>query len=173
MIEQTTPIQVEELEQPKTKEEGEQMQDRELAQQIEKLVEVTNMELGQEPRDQDTDLMPRALEVTSQSPPPLVLEPVPSEQGEVGLLDNDRMMDVYNLSFDVLHKKIVQVRRKNFPDDHVSHAFMKERVIVSDVRKHPVFMANATLDYTRAMSSNVKFLLAEIEQTKKNLQLAR
>jgi len=34
---------------PVTEEEGEQMQDRELAQQIEHLIEVTNMEMDQEP----------------------------------------------------------------------------------------------------------------------------
>ena len=41
-------------------------------------------------------------------------------------------MDVYNLSFDELQKKIVQARRKKFLDDHASPAFMRERVIVED-----------------------------------------
>jgi len=74
--------------------------------------------------------MPRSPEVAPQSPPPLVSERVPSEQGEVFLLDDDPVMDVYNLSFDVLHQKIIYVWRKNFPDDHTSPAFIKERVIV-------------------------------------------
>jgi len=50
---------------------------------------------------------------------------------------------------------------------------MKERVIVSDVKKHLVSMVDATLGYAGAMSTNVKFLLAENEQMEKNLQVAR
>lgn len=45
MIEETTSIQVEELEQPTAEEEDEQMQCQELSQQIEKLIEVIDMEL--------------------------------------------------------------------------------------------------------------------------------
>lgn len=45
----------------------------------------------------------------------------------------------------------------------MSLAFMKEMVIMSDVRKLPVAMVDATLDYVGAMSSNVKFLLANNE----------
>jgi len=66
------------------------------------------MEFGQEPHDQDTDLMPRASKVGPQSPPPPVSELVLSDQGEVILLDDDPVMDVYNLSFDELQQKIVQ-----------------------------------------------------------------
>lgn len=51
-------------EQPATEEEGEQLQDQELAQQIEQLIKVTDMELGDEPWNEDTDLMPRAPKVT-------------------------------------------------------------------------------------------------------------
>jgi len=46
--------------------------------------------------------MLRAYEVAPQSPPPPVLASVLSEQGEVVLLDDDPVMDVYNLSFDEL-----------------------------------------------------------------------
>ena len=70
MVEQTVPIQVEESEQLAAEEEGEKMQDRDLAQQIQQLIEVMDMELGQEPQDQDIDIMPKAPEVNPQSPPP-------------------------------------------------------------------------------------------------------
>lgn len=46
---------------------------------------------------------------------------------------------------------------------------MKEMVIVSDVKKNLVVMADATLAYVEATSSNVKFLLAENEHMEKNL----
>jgi len=104
--------------------------------------------------------MPQALEVTSQSPPPLVSEPVSSEKVEVVLLHDDLIVDVYNLSFDELQKRIVQVRRKHFLNDQASPAFLKERVIVSNIKKHMASLADATLAYGREMSSKVKFLLA-------------
>lgn len=100
MIEKTTLIQVEELEQPVEEEQGEQVQVRELAQQNEQMVEVTDMELEQEPQDQETDLMPRASEAAPQSLPPLESKIVPREKGEVVFLDDDLVMDMYNLSFD-------------------------------------------------------------------------
>lgn len=39
------------------------MQVRELSQQVEQMVEATNMEMEHEPQDQDIDLIPRAFEV--------------------------------------------------------------------------------------------------------------
>lgn len=54
-------------------------------------------------------------------------------------------------------------------DSHVSHALIKERVIVSDVMQHPTDIFNATFAYAGATRSNVKFLLDENEQMPKNL----
>ncbi len=64
------------------------------------MVEETNMDMEEEPQDQDIDLMPRTSEVSPQYPPPLESKHVPSDQGEVVLLYDDSVMDVYNLSFD-------------------------------------------------------------------------
>jgi len=50
---------------------------------------------------------------------------------------------------------------------------MKERVIVLDVRNHPITIVNATMTYVGATSSNVKFMLAKNEQMAKNLQAGR
>jgi len=113
--------------------------------------------------------MQRAPEVISQSPPPPVSEPALSEQGEVFLLDDDPFMDVYNLSFDELQKSITQARGKHFLDDHASPTFIKERVIVSDTRRHPTTLSEAILTYTGATSSYVTYLMAENEQLAKIL----
>lgn len=84
------------------------MQVHEHAQQIEYMVEATNMELEQEPQHQDIDLMPRTSKVAPQSPPPLELEPIPSEQGDFVLLYDDLVMDVYNMYFDDSQQRIVR-----------------------------------------------------------------
>lgn len=97
------------------------------------------------------------------------IEQVSSKKWDVFLLDDDPVMDVYNLSFDELQRKIVQMWSNHFPANHMSPAFIKERVIVSDVRKHPTSMADATFSYAGATSSNVKFVLVENEQMTKNL----
>lgn len=173
MIVETASIQVDDPEQPAIEEEGEQMQDWELAKQIEQLIEVTDMELEQESQWEDTDLILKASHVISQSPPPPVVEPSPSEQGDTILLDDDPVMDVYHLSFDEYQKRIVQARRKHFPDDHTSSTFIKERVIVSNTRKHPPTIAQASLAYAGATSSNVQYLTIENEQLEMNLQAAR
>jgi len=105
-------IQVEDSEQLTTKEEGEKMQDRELSHESEKLTKVTDMDLGQEPHEQDIDLMSRAPKVTSQSLATPILELVLSEQGMVLLLDDDPIMDVDNLSFEELQRNIVQAQKR-------------------------------------------------------------
>lgn len=97
MIEKTSSIQVDDSKQPTTEEEGEQMQDREISQQIEKLIEVTDMEMEQEPQNEYTDLMSRAPKVISQSLPPPVSKLIPSEQGYIVFLDDDMVLDVYKL----------------------------------------------------------------------------
>jgi len=56
-------------------------------------------------------------------------------------------MDMYNISIDKLQKKIVQGQRNHFPYDHALSAFMKERVIVSNTRKHPAVLVDVTLAY--------------------------
>ena len=55
------------------------MQDQELSQQIEQLIEMTDMELKQKPQHEYFDLMLRAPQVIPQSPPPSAVEPAPSD----------------------------------------------------------------------------------------------
>lgn len=86
---------------------------------------MTDMELEQEPQHEYVDLMSRAPQVIPQSPPPPAAEPTPSEQGDVVILDDDPIMDVYNISFEEFQKRIIQAWRKLFLDDHTPHAFIK------------------------------------------------
>jgi len=137
------------------------------------MVEAMNMELEQEPQDHDTDLMSRTSEVAPLSPPPTESEPAPSEQGWVVLLDDDLVMDVYNLSFDESQQMIVQARIKHLLDDHASPKHIEERVIVSDVRRLLATLIDASKAYIEATSSIVKFLLAENDQMAKDLQEIR
>jgi len=58
------------------------------------------MDLEHELQREDVDLIPRAPQVIPQCPPPLAAELTLSEKGDVVLLDDDPVMDVYNLSFD-------------------------------------------------------------------------
>lgn len=60
-----------------------------------------------------------------------------------------------------------------FINVHVSLAFMKERVIVSYVRNHPVVVVDSNLAYAGITSSNSKFLLDENEKMARNLQEAK
>lgn len=68
---------------------------------------------------------------------------------------------------------IIQAQRNNFLDDHASPAFIKERMIVSDTRKHPTSLAEASLAYVRETRSNVQYMTYEIEQLEKILEDSR
>ena len=61
------------------------------------------------------------------------------------------------------------MHRKHFLDDHATPTFIKERVIMSDTRKHPTSISQATLAYAGATNSNVQYLTTESEKLGKNL----
>lgn len=92
-------IHIDESEQPTAKDEGKQMQDREIAQNIEKFIEVKNMDLEHELHREYSDLVPKAPQVIPWSPQSLVVKPALRKKGDVVLLDDNRVMDVYNISF--------------------------------------------------------------------------
>lgn len=58
------------------------------------------MEEEPEPQNQDVDLIPSTQYVTIQYPFPLEVELAPCKEEEVVLLDDDLVMDTYNLSYD-------------------------------------------------------------------------
>lgn len=148
------------------------MQDRELAQQIEDLIEVADMELELEPRNEDVDLMLSAPQVIIQSPPPLAAEPASSEEGAIIPLDDDMVMDLYNLSYNEFQNKIVQARRKNFFYNHTSLTFIKERVIVADIRKNLNAIFKPNLAFAGAAISNTLYLMVENKQLAQYLHAA-
>lgn len=55
----------------------------------------------------------------------------------------------------------------------ISLVQFEERVIVSDVHKHPTALADATKAYAEATSSSVIFLIVENEHMAKELQVAK
>ena len=130
------------------------MQDLDLSQQIENLIEVTNMEMEQEPQNEDVDLMLRAPQVTIFSPPPPTVELAPGEEGEVVPLDNDMVMDTYNVSYGELQNKIVQAYKKHFLDDLTSPNLMRERVIMAITRKDPEAISSTKFAFTGEENSN-------------------
>lgn len=58
-------------------------------------------------------------------------------------------------------------------DDHTSPTQVEEWVIMSDIRKHPTTLDNASIVYAKDTSSSIRFLIAEKEQMAKELQTAR
>lgn len=84
------------------------MQDLELAQQIEEFIEVVDMELEPEPQDEDVGIMCSAPQIIVQSPPPPTVELTLREEGDIVPLDHDPVLNVYNLSYNELQKRIVQ-----------------------------------------------------------------
>lgn len=75
--------------------------------------------------------------VTIQSPSPPVAEKALRKEEKTIPLDDGLVMDMYNMTYEKLQKKIVQERRKHFPNDLASPAFIKERVIVTYTRINP------------------------------------
>jgi len=122
------------------------------------------MEMENEPQNKDVDLMSNTPKVTIQSPPPPATEPTSIEEGDVVPLDDDLVMDVYNMSFAEFQKMIIQARKKNFLDDHSSLEFVRERVIVEDTKKHPNSIIEAKLAFSGATISSIQYLMPKNEQ---------
>lgn len=74
------------------------MHDRVLAQQIEDLIKVAGIELELEPWNENVDLMLSALQVTIQTPSPPSTQLDLSEEWDLVPLDDDPVMDLYNMS---------------------------------------------------------------------------
>ncbi len=107
------------------------------------------------------DLMPKATEVTPHASPTPSAEQVPSEQGDIVLLEYDLGIDVYNITFDESQYNFIQACKAHISDEHASLAHFEEWVIVLDLRRQATTFANATKAYVEATSSSVKFMIAE------------
>lgn len=98
--------------------------------------------------------MSNAPQVIIQSPPPPVTELAPSEEGDIVPLDNDLVMEVYNMSYNELQKRIIQARKEHFLNGHTSLPFIRERVIVVDMRRNPNAIVEANLSFVGVMRPN-------------------
>jgi len=76
------------------------------------------MEMEHEPHNEDFYMISRGPQVIPQSPTPPVVKPTLRKKGDFVPLDDDLVMDVYNLSFDEFQRRIIQPQRKNFSNDH-------------------------------------------------------
>lgn len=90
------------------------MQDMKFSQHVEEWIEIIDMEEELELHNQDVDLILRTQQVTLESPPPRTTESTPSVKGEVIPLDDDPIIDMYNISYYELEKNIVQALRNIF-----------------------------------------------------------
>jgi len=105
--------------------------------------------------------MPQHQEVNPPASPDLEAEQVPSDQGDTEILGDNSEGEMHNISFDESHHRVVQSCRVSTLDDHTYTVQFEERVIVSDVRKYPVTLDNASKAYVEATSLSVRFLIAE------------
>lgn len=80
---------------------------------------------------------------------------------------------MHNISFDESQHRFVQSCTVSIVEDHTSPAQVEERVIVTDVRKHPAVVADVTRVYAKSTSSSVRFLIVENERMEKELQTAK
>lgn len=80
---------------------------------------------------------------------------------------------MHNISFDKSKHKVFLLRRVPTPNVHLSLAQFEERVIVSDVRKNPTTLVDATKAYANATSLSVRFFITENELVDKELQVAK
>lgn len=55
------------------------------------------------------------------------------------------VMDISSLNFDELQKKIMQARKKHFPDDPTHLAFFNEKVILMDIGNNPKVISTTKL----------------------------
>jgi len=82
-------------------------------------------------------------------------------------------MDMYNMTYDELKKKIVQEWKKHFPYDLASPTFIRGRLIMIGNRRNPSAIFAANLAFTGAKESNINYLMAENKQLAKKLQTTR
>lgn len=95
--------------------------------------------------------MPKDQEVT---PPDPGAEQVLSVQGDIEILEDNPEANVHNISFDESQHRVVQSRRVPTPDVHISPVHFQERVIVPNVRKHPIALADTIKAYAEATNSS-------------------
>jgi len=82
-------------------------------------------------------------------------------------------MDTYNLLYDEVHKKIVQLCKKHFLYELASLASIRERVIMVDTRRDLEAIASSNMAFIGEEKSNTQRLMVNNNKLAKNLQDSR
>jgi len=114
--------------------------------------------------EQDIDLLPHHQEVDLSTSPHPEDEQVSSDQGGTEILGGQLEGEMHTISFDDSQHRVVQSLRVSIPDDHTYPVQFEERLIMSNVRKHPITLADATRVYAEATRWNVHILIAKSER---------
>ena len=114
--------------------------------------------MEQQELEQDTDLMPHHKEVDSPASMYLEEVQVSDDQGGTEILGDQLEEEMHKISFDESQHRVMQYRRVWTPEDQTSPVQVEERVIITNVQKHPTALDDATRVYTKATSSRFHFL---------------
>ena len=142
-------------------EQGEPSQGKDFSHEIEHALKQLDADMEQQELEHDTYLMPHHKEVDSPALMHLEEEQVSDDQGGIEILGDRPGEEMHNISFDESQHRVVQSRIVSTPEDQTYLAQVQERVIVTDVCKHPVSLADATRVYAETTSSSVHFLIVE------------
>ena len=100
-------------------------------------------------------------------------EKVPSDQGDTKILGDQLEGEMHNISFDESQHRFVKSHRLLTSNDQTSPTQFKEQVIMSDMRKHPATLVDATRADVEATSLSVRFRIAENKRMAKELQTTK
>lgn len=131
------------------------------------------MDMEQQELEQEINLMPFHQEVDPLASPDLEAEKVPTNQGDNDILGNNLKEEMHNTLVDESQHRVVQSHRVSTPDDNTSPMQFEEQVIMSNVCKHLVALADATRAYVEAIRLSVHFLIVENELMAKELQTTK
>ena len=130
-------------------------------------------EMEQPKLEQEINLMPYHQQVNTLASTDLEAEKALSDQGDSKILGDNPEEEMHKIWFDESQHRVVKSHRVSTLDVHTSPAKFAEWLIVSDMRKHPIALADATRAYAKATSSSVHFLIAENRLMAKELQTTK
>lgn len=123
--------------------------------------------------EQDIGIMSHHQEVNPPASQDLEAKQVPTDQGDIEILGDNPKGEMHNKSFDESQYRVAQSCRVSNLDDHTPLMQFEEWVIMSNIRKHRVALADATRAYVEATISSVHFLIVENKWMAKELQMAK
>jgi len=96
-------------------------------------------------------------------------EQVSNDQGGTEILGGWLAAEMRKSSFDESQHRVVHPNRVPSPKDQTSATQVEEQVIMTDMRKDPTALVDATRVYAEATSSSVRFLITKNERISKEL----